>query len=314
MMPRVWLGRQGGLLGALLLTLGLVHIILGAYFALVHQQIQASVRASARVQAWYLAETGLEAGIDALAQRWDSASDSRVFPMRETIRIPGLLREVTIGDFTVTAQALPNGHVRVVATGRSVPEEHGAGTAMANRRLIAHVARRWHPRFRRVGDGAMLQLDTHHLDEDGIPDTLVLSGLVSWAETTSEWLGNGPGLLGYRLVASFSDVDLDGDLDLIVARVAEDEFRGGLIPTQPAFESADGDGLLPPREYTMADVFGTGDETLVLATGWLWIPDGMLSQLSTDTNVFVNTLSQDGFFLTSWAELPPAALPSRSSS
>ncbi len=294
--------RAGLLLVPLLMSFGVVSVLLVGYFSIPQHQANMVRRAAARAQALYLAEAGLDAANDLLSQDWRTYQDVTLFPIREEVSIALDGHPMTIGEFEVTVHEVDPGTLRLVSTGRSLPTSNASGTGPPTypieRTFSMVIARKDKPRFERVGPPGVLELEAHYFNKDGLPDLLALSGNMVSAHGKGKQAGirrssdRNARKGGRYLFAGFTDVDLDGDLDLVLSQAPS---RGD--GHQQAVRSP-----YRPQTMTAADVLGNGSGIPVAAHGWLWLPEGTLSGLEPDTELFLNHPVYDGTLMVSWTE------------
>lgn len=302
--------RRGFLLVQTLCSIGLLSVILAGYFSLLHSEVNWVTLTTTRAQALYLAEAGLDAANDLLNQDWDHADNRALFPLSErvTIRLNG--QAVTVGAYDVTVTRLPDGSLKLTSTGQSLPvaDHRGRGPLQyrIQRTLSMVVVRKEIPSFRRRHPPDVLELQARYFDKDGVPDLLVASGAVvppSWLRPEGQALsaGSPPARRnGVHLYASFTDVDRDGDLDLVLS---DDPSRSaphhrGSIPTV----------TLSPEERLRRPIVPTlvrlqnQRGAAFLAPGWIFLPEGSLTGEEPGTEVWRNTPVYDGTLIAWWGE------------
>lgn len=310
--------ERGFLVVSTLVIMGIVSVLLGAYFAIITHEINTVTRATGRLQAFYLAEAGLSAANDLISQDWRNTDRGRSrFPMTETLAATVDGETTSLGDFNVTLTEINPTTFRLTSTGRSLalPDADNPDqvTYQVTRALSMVIVRRERPSFFRVGAPAALELEVEYFDKDGQPDLLVFSGDVEPVrgqrpiEGTLTAGSEGARAFGYHLVASFTDVDLDGDLDLVLSdspsfEWGRDRVHGGV--EIPAMELTSQESQMRPQTMIAADVLDSGNPISVLSSGWFWLPEGRLDGTEPGTDVFINTPVYDGTQIVSWAELP----------
>src|SRR3989338_1440017 len=172
-------GNRGALLVANLMAVGLVSLLVTTYFSVIQHEIASVDRVMARVQALYLAEAGLDAANDLLAQDWESYRRGTNFPLREGLSTSLNGHTVNVWEFEVLVSAMDDQTLQVTSTGRSLPRPaqsgHASSYAMA-RTFTMVVARKDIPRFQRLGRNDILELEAYYFNKDGVPDLLALSG------------------------------------------------------------------------------------------------------------------------------------------
>jgi hypothetical protein len=293
--------EHGFLLAAVLSLLGLVSILLAAYCGIVSHELASVVRATARTQALYAAEAGLDAANDLLNQEWECAYRQPPFPLQESLVVSVDGQAVAAGAFMVTVNPLDEDTLRLTSTGRSAHQ--------VARALSMVVVRKRKPSFRQGGLPVILELEAGYFDKDGAPDLLVTSGTLLASEEEGRTLGllsagSQDALeIGYHLAASLTDIDRDGDLDLLLSDAPSrgEEPPAAFIPTIPLSAALGASWL---HSTAAADVLGTGKAIPFLSQGWLWLPDGTLSELGEGTDVFFNQPIYDGTLIVSWGEIP----------
>jgi len=314
-MRQATLNSKGFLLVPALYAIGIVSIILAASLSFIQGEAHWVSRTAGRAQALYLAEAGLDAANDLLNQDWASAADEAFFPLQESVSIWLDEQMVSIGEFEVTVAQLEDGLLRLTSTGRSLPlaVQGGAGPRRygVERTLTMIVARKELPSFQRVGSEETLELQANYFDKDGVPDLLVASGSLAPSDDTFSSLEEGRVLSsgssharesGIHLIASFDDVDGDGHADLLLsdAPSRSDRAAGWSIPTialSPEEEMA-------RSSFTMtADVFQGSRAIPFAAPGWLFLPEGRLSESEPGTEVFLNHPTYDGTLIVTRSEL-----------
>ena len=302
--------QRGFLLTTTLIVMGLLGFFLGAYLAILPTEINLVTRATARAQALYLAEAGLDAANDVLSQQWEAYQDPLLFPMREQLAVSLEGREVLVGEFEVVATPISDHALRLTSIGRSLPRST-AGTQEPQyhiqRTLSVVLMRKGKPMFQRAGLPGVLELEASHFDQDGIPDFLEFSGTLDASQTLSGLGGilsaGGPDAesTGYHLLASFTDVDGDGDLDLVLSDLPSrgDQPPGTFIPSLALSQEH---GSFRVASPIVADVFHAGTPISVVASRWLLLPEDSLSGMEPDTDVFINQDTYDGTQIISWTE------------
>jgi hypothetical protein len=285
-----------------LVALGLSGVIMAAYFTVLQSELNASLRAAARVQALYLAESGLDAAHDQLAQDW-SRLQAGPLRLREALVASAALGGRPLGEFEVVATPLTDRHVRLVSVGRTVPMAAGADGVRygIERCLVAVVVARIRPTFSRMGGFGTLQSSTEY-GPDGLPAVVAFTGRF---EPEPGW--RGPGLLvtsgagaapmmGPDVVAGFHDIDGDGDRDLLLGAIAPDaKLSAHSSPPELDAQRA--------MTATPVDVLGTGAVIPVVTTGWMPLPEDWLTRPGPGFDIFVNALALDGTSLVSWSEV-----------
>ena len=294
------------------LALGIAGLVLGMYFSMVQLELRWVTRTTARAQALYLAEAGLDAAKDLLSSQWDAVADPLVFPLDERVsaRVEG--REVPLGSFDVTVTSLNPQAVRIISTGRSLPGVARDGTTVqyqVARTLSMVLVRKGRPVFTRRGAPGAVAVQTSYFDTDGLPDLLAFSGELDPSQDSRLSFS---GVLsasdqtafesGYHLLASLTDVDEDGDLDLVLSDAPSrgDASPGAFIPQ---FTPSSDDPTRLGTSTTAADVFATGTPVTVTAQGWIFLPEGSLSGSEPGEDVFVNRFVYDATHVVSWAEI-----------
>lgn len=313
-MNRAILNPNGFLLVPTLCAIGIVSIILAASLAFIQGEANGVTRTTGRAQALYLAEAGLDAANDLLNQDWANATNEAFFPLQESVSVwlDGQAR--AIGEFEVTLTELSDGLLRLASTGRSfpLPIQGGAGPRRygIERTLTMVVARKETPSFHRIGPEGVLELTANYFDKDGVPDLLVSSGNLVSADELSfqeggQVLSSGSPHAresGIHLLAGFTDVDGDGDMDLLLSDAPSRSSRSdsGWIPTI----------ALSPSEYlvrsSVTEVAAVlQDERAIpfMAPGWLFLPEGSLSGTDAGTEVFLNEPAYDGTLIVARSEL-----------
>lgn len=310
--PRGIETARGFVLIPTFLALGVIGLVLGAYFSLVQLELHWLTLTTARTQALYLAEAGLDAATDLLSLDWEVASDPLVFPLQERVSAPVNGEERSMGAFDVTVTSLNAQAVRVVSKGQSLPKESrdgGPAQYQVARTLSVVLVRKGRPVFSRLGAPGAVAVQVSHFDADGIPDLLAFSGEPDPSQDNrlgfSGVLSSGDAAAvpsGYHLLASLTDVDEDGDLDLVVSDAPS---RGDASPAAfiPHATPSSDDTTLLGTSTTAADVFATGTPVTVTAQGWLFLPEGSLSGAEPGTDVFVNHLVYDSVQVVSWTEI-----------
>ncbi|HEX9780631.1 MAG TPA: hypothetical protein VGB20_05385 [bacterium] len=302
-------GREGGyLLPTALMFLAFLGAAVATFFTLLTVQVRMVGRTVNRAQALYLAEAGLDAANDLLTQDWDAAWDRGRFPLRATLSAAG--DPAPLGAYEVRAVPLETDRVQFVASGMSAPSPGGDGV---RRTISVIVARRIRPVFERDGWPGALDLQVLYTDQDGVPDLLQFSGAFSgrtdlWSGAETLTGGSQAAIeIGYHMLASFTDVDGDGDLDLVLSDELSREPGGAGAPASPVSGRtlAPDDAGRRPVSMTTADVFGTGHPVPVLAPGWLFLPPGALSTAvpGASTDTFRARIVYDGTRVVSWGEL-----------
>lgn len=301
--------RRGLFLVQAILLVGLIGLTLSTYFSLIQHEVALGTLAIDRAQALYLAEAGLDAAIDALSQDWAAYRLPSRFPLREDVGATADRRAQRFGAYEVAVEVVDADTLRLTSVGRSRPQAAGFS---CERILTAVIVRKIRPAFHRVGGPGLPELAVDYFDKDGLPDMVEFSGDLlphAGAEASESTLSGGQGegpTVGYHVVAGFTDVDMDGDMDLVLSDApSRTEPRPGrfieAIPLSPEQRA------IRPRGMTTADVLGTGRRIPVVASGWLWMPDEALSGREDDADVFVNQPVHDGVLLVSWAEVVPGA-------
>ena len=161
--------NRGFLMMATLAVVGSVSLLLATYLSIVTHEINSVSRATGRAQALYLAEAGLDAANDLLAQDWRNAQRGRSrFPMQETLAVTADGPQGALGDYEVVVSAIDADTLRLTSTGRSVPvsgDEPGAQPVFQiTRTLSMVVVRKEKPLFRRLGRGGTLELTATYWD------------------------------------------------------------------------------------------------------------------------------------------------------
>lgn len=313
-MRRTISNPNGFLLVPTLSAIGIVSIILAASLSFIQGEASGVARTAGRAQAFYLAEAGLDAANDLLNQDWANATNEAFFPLQESISVwlDGQAR--AIGEFEVTLTELSDGLLRLASTGRSLPLALQGGAAVRRygieRTLTMVVARKETPSFHRIGPEGVLELTANYFDKDGVPDLLVSSGNLVPSDEFSfleegQVLSSGSSHAresGVHLIASFSDVDGDGNADLLLSDAPSRSGRaaGWSIPTialSPEEEMA-------RSSFTMTvDVLQGSRAIPFVAPGWLFLPEGSLSGTDAGTEVFLNDPTYDGTLIVARSEL-----------
>ena len=302
---------RGFLLAPTLMAMALVYLLLGGYFSILHHEIASADRTVGGVQAFYLAEAGLDAANDLLCQDWDNYQHGSHFPMQESVSVTVDGQEVSVGEFDVDVSQVDEKTLRLTATGRTLPladaAKHAQPSYRIQRTLSAVVARKDKPSFQRLGQPGLLEIQASYFDKDGVPDLITASGNLLPAN------GNGhpEGTLtagsadamntGLHLLAGFTDVDQDGYPDLVLSDApSEGEERpAAFIPAATLSTEAD-----RARFSSMAavDLLRTGKAIPFVAPGWVFLPNEVLSPSDSGTDVFLNKPVYDGTLLISWSE------------
>ena len=301
---------RGSLLLMALFVMALLGLLLSWWLSAMHSAIRWAAWETARAQALYLAEAGLSAAQDLLTQGWDAAQESRAFPLRQAIALPRGDQAAPIGEFEVAATPIGPTALRLTATGRVAH-----GSARIERTLAQVVVRKRKTVFRREGGSGALQLEVEHLDEDGLPDLVRLSGaLAPSADGATAGVlsaGNeGARALGYHLMASFTDVDRDGGADLVLSDLpsrAAQQLPGASLATVTLTDAED---ARRASSVTTARLVPSHRPIPVMTTGWVVLPEGSLTGAEAGAEVFFNRLVDDGTFPLAWTEVAPASAPS----
>lgn len=288
-----------------LATVGVLSAALFLLLAVVQHEVSAVYRSVGRTQALYVAEAGLDAAIDVLARDWMAYRDPQRFPLRDELAVDTQGQRTAVGAFAVSTEEVDSASLRVTATGRSLL---GPAGFAAERTLTAVIVRKWRPQFQRGGGPGRLDLDVDHLDRDGVPDVVRLTGQLrldhGHAQGTLSGGDEGARASGNHLLAGFTDVDLDGDLDLVLLdapsrTTPQPTPHIGTIELTPAQDAA------RPYDLTEADLMGTGVPIPVVSRGWRWLPIGMLSGREDGADMFLQERVADGVALVSWTEVAP---------
>jgi len=310
--------HRGAVLVSVLIMMGMTGALLGPYLTILTAESGSIIRAAGRAQALYLAEAGLDAANDVLYQDWKNHQRASQFPMQESVTVSREGIAVTVGAFEVTVTELDANTLRVTSTGRSLPTGTGNQQQFRIERVLSMVVvRKLAPSFGRVGPPADLEVETNYFDKDGIPDLLIFSGDLVGEERFFRQRDGKPTLssggsfvrdTGLHLFASWTDVDMDGDLDLVLTdRPSRSEgSRGHGIPT---VSLSDEESLARPMMLTGADVFGSGTPMSVAAQGWHWLPNDALTGTEPEADIFLNTPIYEGTRILSWGEIPIPPAP-----
>jgi hypothetical protein len=312
--------RRGLVMLSALVVLGLAGVMLAAFFSVLQIELNAGMRATGRIQALYLAEAGLSAAHDALAQDWSRLAAGPL-RLREAVSVPMEQGSLLIGDYEVVALPLSPTAARLVAVGRAGMAGGGVAQHGIVRSLVAVVVARIRPSFSRLGSFGILDIAVEYGD-NGLPWTVAFSGRLK-SESGSTGFGHvltswdrALDPAGLDLTAGFHDVDGDGDQDLLLASTAAaaDAAQKSFLPTR---------ALTAQEQQQMAvtatsvDLFGTGALIPVVTSGWLVVPDGQLTRSGAGVDVFINTPARDDTSMVSWSEVAPeraAAILSEESS
>ena len=298
--------RRGSALLATLVIVGILGGVLATYFSYLQNQVRRVTLATGRAQALYLAEAGLDAANDALSQNWDAYEDPLLFPMHESVSVSLNGRETSVGEFGITVNPVSPQSLRVTSVGR-------ASASAVQRTLTMVVVRRGKTVFERRGSiPGTLELRAGQFDQDGIPDVLHFTGALDPTDESIPLSGvlsaGGQNALqaGYHLLASFTDVDGDGNLDLVLSDAPSRDTRlpGPFIPSRPLTLQ---DEPLIGVSVTTADVFHTGMPISVAAERWLFLPEGSLTGSEPGTDVFLNRSTYEGTMIVSWGEPLPSS-------
>lgn len=293
--------RRGAALLATLIIVGMLGGFLATYFSCIQSEVRRVTLATGRVQALYLAEAGLDAANDVLSHNWNASRDPLLFPIHEEVVVSLDGRETSLGEFTVTVNEAGPQSLRVTSVGRTA-------AFSVQRTLSMVVMRQRKIVFQRRGDmPGTLELRASHFDQDSSPDVVHFTGAL---DPTDESLPLG-GVLsaggqealetGYHLLASFTDVDGDGNLDLVLsdAPSRDAQLPGRCIPTQPLTRR---DEPVVGVSVTTADLFHTSMPISVVAERWLFLPEGSLTGSEEGTDVFLNRSTYEGTMIVSWGE------------
>jgi hypothetical protein len=265
---------------------------------------------SGRIQAFYLAEAGLDAACDLLNQSWVS-QELFSSSLRQQFIVPVDEKPKHIGEFEVTANSIGPGLLQLRSTGRSLPVTEDELTRYGiSRTLVATVMSTQKVSFVRKERPGELELECYYFDDDPYPDLIVATGDMIRLHPDIDGSGTLSAgspesqALGYHLLASFSDADGDGDLDLILsdALSREQKAASSVISALALPEDAK---AMRPFTTTSVDLFGIGKATPFIAPGWVFtseLTDGYAPSLRPLTDTLMNEPAYAGAKVISWHE------------